>query len=116
MTRPPPPTSLPSGPSAAELAAEDEELNDVVSREERRTRVAPPKALPEHGERVKGTERRWENLRLAGNGPMYIQPPTESNQAGGGGGNSGSSKRRKGKGKAQGAGSAGKTEISSPSV
>ena len=89
-------TPVPPRPSAAEVAAEEEEFEDVVSRAERQTRVPPPKAIPEHAQR-KGTERRWEPLQ--GNGAIYVQPPrmpTEDNE----GSLPGSSKkRRKGKGK-----------------
>ena len=85
-----------SGPSAAELAAEEEELEDVVSREERTTRVPPPSAVTEHAQR-KGAERRWEPVR--GGGAVYVPAPQEPT-AGNENVSSGSGKKsRKGKGK-----------------
>jgi hypothetical protein len=104
-------TPVPSRPSAVELAAEEEDLEDVVSREERKTRVPPPKVIPEHAQR-KGTERRWEPLR--GIGAIYVPPPrmpkegNENSPPGSG------KKRRQGKGKASGA--AGAPNVAAASV
>lgn len=90
---------LPVGPSAAEILAEEQELEDVVLPEIRKTRVLPPKVTLVHDER-RGTERRWEPVR--GGGAVYVQPPSASkndkrSDA------SGEKKKRRGKGQAGGA-------------
>lgn len=82
--------------SAAEAAStvnDEDDLADVISHAERKTRVPPPKVAPDHAERT-GTERRWEPLK--GGGAMYVQPPRVVQV---GDSNSGtSSRRKKGKG------------------
>lgn len=77
-------------PSAAALAAEEQELEDVISPEIRKTRVVRPTDIPEHGVKV-GTERRWEPVQ--GGGAHYVQPPS-LNQVPGGSSGGGRKKHR----------------------
>ncbi|KAF8317079.1 hypothetical protein DL93DRAFT_583917 [Clavulina sp. PMI_390] len=84
-------TPPPSGPSAAERAVEEAELEDVVPLQTRQTRVGPPKVMTEHAERA-GTERRWEPVR--GGGAMYVQPPGQPKSGAASGGGKG---RKRGK-------------------
>lgn len=71
----------------------DEDVDDVVSRSERKTRVPPPKVIPDHEER-NNTARRWEPLK--GGGAMYVQPPRIVQDGDTSAGTS--SRRKKGKG------------------
>lgn len=98
ISRAPTPQPTAAGPSATELAAEEAELEDVVDTEERKTRVPPPKTIPEHASSKGSNERRWENLR--GGGAIYVQPPKAVRGTDATGGEASGSRTRRRKDKA----------------